>query len=102
MDALRRSSRILRKDKISNTIIRQQIGVEESIIKETEQKQLTWYGHVQRMAEERLPRIALRWILRAEESTRETEEKLDGRTKEGHERMNKRNLQEDHWEDRKQ
>jgi hypothetical protein len=34
----------------------------ESIIKEIEQKQLTWYGHVQRMAGERLPRIALRWI----------------------------------------
>jgi hypothetical protein len=27
-----------------------------------EQKQLTWYGHVQRMAAERLPRIALRWM----------------------------------------
>jgi hypothetical protein len=48
--------------KYCNATIRQQIGVEESIIKETEQKQLTWYGHVQRMAEERLLRIALRWI----------------------------------------
>jgi hypothetical protein len=38
------------------------------------------------MAEERLPRIALRWIPKAEESTRETEEKLDGRNKAGHER----------------
>jgi hypothetical protein len=38
MDALRRSSRISRKDKIRNTTIRQQIGVEESIIKEIEQK----------------------------------------------------------------
>jgi hypothetical protein len=62
MDALRRSSRISIKDKIRNTTIRQQIGVEESIITEIERKQLTWYGHVQRMAEERLPRIAMRWI----------------------------------------
>jgi hypothetical protein len=39
--------------------MRQQNGLEETIIKETEQKQLTYYGHVQRMAEERLPKIAL-------------------------------------------
>jgi hypothetical protein len=60
---LRRFSRISRKDKIRNTTIRQQIGKIESIIidsiviiiTEIEQKQLTWYGHVQRMAEERLP-----------------------------------------------
>jgi len=59
MDGLRRSSRISRKDRIRNITIRQQIGLEETIIKETEQNQLTWYGHVQRMAEERLPKIAL-------------------------------------------
>jgi hypothetical protein len=34
--------------------------LEETIIKETEQNQLTWYGHVQRMAEGRLPKIALK------------------------------------------
>jgi hypothetical protein len=42
MDALRRSSRISRKERIRNVTIRQQIGVEETIIKEIEQKQLTW------------------------------------------------------------
>jgi len=42
--------------------IRQQNGLEETIIKETEQNQLTWYGHVQRMAEGRLPKIALMWM----------------------------------------
>jgi hypothetical protein len=36
---------------------RQQIGLEETIIKEIEQKQLTWYGHVQRMAEGSLSKI---------------------------------------------
>ena len=54
MDVLRRSSRISRKDSIRNVTIRQQIGLEVTIIKEIEQNQLTWYGHVQRMAEERL------------------------------------------------
>ena len=62
MDALRRSSRISRKDRIRNVTIRQQIGLEETIIKEIEQNQFTWYGHVQRMAEERLPKIALKWM----------------------------------------
>jgi hypothetical protein len=60
MDALRRSSRISRKERIRNVTITQQIGLEETIIKETEQNQLTWYGHVQRMAEERLSKIALK------------------------------------------
>jgi len=40
MDAMR-SSRISRKDRIRNVTIRQQIGLEETIIKEIEQNQLT-------------------------------------------------------------
>ena len=39
MDDLRRSSRISRKDRIRNVTIRQQIGLEETIIKELEQNQ---------------------------------------------------------------
>jgi len=50
MDALKRSSRISRKERIKNVTIRQQIGLEETIVKEIEQNQLTRYGHVQRMA----------------------------------------------------
>jgi hypothetical protein len=52
----RRSSRISRKERIKNVTIRQQIGLEETIVKQTEQNQLTWYGHVQRMVEGRLPK----------------------------------------------
>jgi hypothetical protein len=62
MEALRRSSRISRKNRIRNVTIRQQTGLEETVIKEIEQNQLTWYGHVQRMAEGRLPKIALKWM----------------------------------------
>jgi len=36
MDAVRRSSRISRKDRVRNVTIRQQIGLEETIIKEIE------------------------------------------------------------------
>jgi hypothetical protein len=39
------------------------------------------------MAEGRLPTIVLKWMPKQKkESTRKTEEKLDGRNKEGHER----------------
>ena len=99
MDALRRTSRLARKDRIRNVTIRQQIGLEETIIKETEQNQLTWYGHVQRMAEERLPKIALKWMPK--------QKRAQGRLKknwmEGIKKaMNERNLNEGQWEDRKQ
>jgi len=42
MDALRRSCRISRKNRIRNVTIRQQIGLEETIIKEMEENQLSW------------------------------------------------------------
>jgi len=42
MDALRRSPRISRKEIIRTVTIRQQIGLEEPIVKEFEQNQLTW------------------------------------------------------------
>jgi len=41
MDSLRRSLRISRKERIRNVTIRQQIGLEETIIKENEQNQFT-------------------------------------------------------------
>ena len=98
MGILRRSTRITRKGRIRNATIRQQIGLEETIIKEIEQKQLTWYGHVQRMAEGRLPGIALRWMprqLRAQ--GRPKKNWMEGMRK----AMNEINLQEGQWEDRK-
>jgi hypothetical protein len=85
MDALRRSSRISRKERIRNVTIRQQIGLEETIVKEIEQNQLTWYGHVQRMVDGRLPKIALKWMPKQKRAHEEEKEKLDGRYKEGHE-----------------
>jgi len=86
MDALRRTSRISRKERIRYVIVIQQIGLEETIIKETEQNQLTWYSHVQRMAERRLPKISLKWMPKQKRARGRLKEKLDGRYKEGHER----------------
>jgi hypothetical protein len=56
MYVLGRSSRISRKERIRNVTIRQKIGLEETTVKEIEQNQLTWYGHVQRMVEEDYPK----------------------------------------------
>jgi len=98
MVALRRPSRISRKGRIRNVTIRQQIGLEEPIIKEIEQNQLTWYGHVQRMAGGRLPKIALKWMPK--------QKRARGRPKKNwmdcvRKAMNERNLIEGQWEDRK-
>jgi hypothetical protein len=99
MDVLRRSSRISRKERIRNITIRQQIGLEETIVKEIEQNQLTWYGHVQRMAEGRLPKIALKWIPKQKIPRGIPKKKwMEGIRK----AMNERNLNEGQWKDRKQ
>jgi len=95
MDALRRSTRISRKDRIRNVTIRQQIGLEETIIKEIEQNQLTWYGHVQRMEEGRLPKIALKWMPKQKRARERPKENwMEGIKK----AMNERNLNEGQWE----
>jgi hypothetical protein len=98
MDALRRSSRISRKERIRNVTIRQQIGLVETIIKENEQNQLTWYGHVQRMAEGRLPKIAVTWMTKQKKARgRPKKNWMEGTRK----AMKERNLNEGRWEDRK-
>jgi len=98
MDALRRSSRISRKERIRNVTIRQQIGLEETIIKEIEQNQLTWYGHIQIMAEGKLPKIALQWMPKLKRTRgRPKRNWMEGIRK----AMNERNLNEGQWEDTK-
>ena len=47
----------------------------------------SWYGHVLRMAEGSLP---IEVDAETKDSTRKTEEKLDGRYKEGHERKKRK------------
>jgi len=98
MDTLRRSSRISRKERIRNVTKRQQIGLEEPIIKETEHNQLTWYGHVQRMAEGRLTKTALKWMPKQKRARgRPKRNWMEGIRK----ALNERNLNDGQWEDRK-
>jgi hypothetical protein len=74
-------------------------GLEETTVKEIEQKQLTWYGHVQRMAEGRLPKIALRWMPKQKRARgRLMKNWMEGKRK----AINERNLVKGQWEDRKQ
>jgi hypothetical protein len=56
--------------KIRNVTIRQQIGLEETIIKEIEQNQFTWYGHVQRR---KITQNSIKVDAETKESTRKTE-----------------------------
>ena len=64
-----------------------------------EQNQLTWYGHVQRMAEGRLRKTALKWMAKQKTARgRPKKNWMEGIRK----AMNERNLNEGQWEDRKQ
>jgi hypothetical protein len=53
----------------------------ETIIKETEQNQLTWWNGRRKIVQN-----AIEVNAKTKESTRKTEEKLDGRNKDGHQR----------------
>jgi hypothetical protein len=99
MDALRRSSRISRKERIRNVAIRQQTGLEETIIKETEQNQLTCCGHIQKIAEGRLHKIALKWMRKRKRARGRPKKNWMESIKKA---INERNLNEGQWEDRKQ
>jgi hypothetical protein len=64
MDVLRRSARKSRIERIKNEHIKETMGVKEKpdIIDFIERKRLQWYGHVERMHEERLPKLIMEWI----------------------------------------
>jgi len=85
MDGLRRSSRISRKDRNRNVTIRQQIGLEETIIRDwTEPAHMVW--PCSKNDRRKTTQNSIEVDVETKESTRKTEEKLDGRNKEGHER----------------
>jgi len=56
MDVLRRSCRVSREERIRNVTVRQQIGLEEPIVKEIEQNQLTWDGMSKEWQKEDYPK----------------------------------------------
>ena len=46
---LRRSAKCSRLEKIKNNVIREKISIKNSVLDDIRDKQLNWYGHVQRM-----------------------------------------------------
>lgn len=58
MKVLRAITGKTRRDHVRNTDIREQCGVQD-IVRWGRQRRREWYDHVKRMAEDRLPRIAL-------------------------------------------
>jgi hypothetical protein len=61
MDALRRSAKISKLDRKTNEYIRGKMDAQDMILDDIIQKQLIWYGRVERMDPTRLPRIMIYW-----------------------------------------
>ena len=87
-------------ERIKNEHIKEIMGVkgEPDTIDIIERKRLQWYGHVERMPEERIPKLIMEWIPRE-------------RRKRGHPRtwmegvqaaMTTRNLEPDQWRNREE
>ena len=73
MDALRRSARISKLYRKTKEYIREKMDAPDTILDEITQKQLIWYGHIERMDPTWLPKIVINW-------------KPEGRKKRGHPR----------------
>jgi hypothetical protein len=99
MDALRRSARISKLDRKMNEYIRGKMDAQDMILDDITQKELIWYGHVERKDPTRLPRIMIYW-------------KPEGRKQRGRPRrtwndgiytaMNERYLKMGEWNNRRQ
>ena len=99
MDFWRRSAGRSKRDRVRNEEIREIMNVTHTIVDDISVNQLKWYGHVQRMNEERLPKQVLNWA-------------PHGRRKRGRPRkswregidreIREKGLDEDLWEDREQ
>jgi len=99
MDAPRRSSRISRKERIKKRNYKTTNWTRVNNCKKIEENQLIWYGHVQRMAEGRLHKIALKWMPKQKRARgRPKKNWIEGIKK----AMKGRNLNEGQCEDRKQ
>ena len=57
----RHSTRVSRREKIRNEVIKNTMNVNNSIVDFIQTKKLQWYGHTKRMAQERLPRRVMEW-----------------------------------------
>lgn len=97
MDFWRRCLQLTRLDRVRNEVVRERMGVEETISGRIGKRRLRWYGHCRRMPEEHWPNRVLDW-------------QPPGRRRRGRprttwlegvqEEMAGRSLQDGDWEDR--
>ena len=96
MDYLRRSARILRRNKITNSTIRDAIQITKDIINKIEEMQLRWYGYVMRR-ENKLNKETLLWEPQGRRKRGRPQPKWRG---EMNMLMQKRGLTDEDWKDR--
>ncbi|XP_044749747.1 uncharacterized protein LOC123310346 [Coccinella septempunctata] len=97
MDYWRRAAGKSRLDRVRNESILDIMKVDHRVTDDIKEKPLRWYGHVQRMGDERLPKQVLHWM-------------PHGRRRRGRPRlswregitgeMRARGMEENLWEDR--
>lgn len=93
----RRSCGLTILDRVPNIEIKRKMDVDKTIIDNIETKRLRWYGHVQRMEEDRWPQKILKWKPpQRRKRGRPRRTWIDG-VKES---MLARNLEEEDWRDR--
>lgn len=61
MDFWRRSLGVSRLQRKRNSDIRIEMGIEKDILEEIERRQLVWFGHVNRLDDNRWPKRILKW-----------------------------------------
>lgn len=61
MDYLRRSSRVSRRDRITNEDIRNRMAATETLTQRIEKRSLRWFGHLLRMEDSRWPKRMWQW-----------------------------------------
>lgn len=62
MDALRRSAGISRKERTRNEEVNGKTGIQDTLTREIERRQITWYGQIKTMTDDRLPKVAMHRI----------------------------------------
>ena len=99
MDFWRRSAGISRRERIRNERVREIMGVEKDIVHDIRSKQLVWYGHVRRMADDRLPKQVFDWV---PPGRRRRGRPVKGWRQGVEEEIRRCQLPDDLWEDRGQ
>lgn len=63
-ERIRMSAGISKKERIRNEEMEEKMVIQDTIHRNTkkiERRQLTWYTHIQRMIDDRLPKVAMKW-----------------------------------------